>query len=56
MTISFQCPTCKHYSSKGKCKAYSKGIPQEILSGAVDHTKPYPGDNGIRFKQKESQE
>jgi hypothetical protein len=31
---------------------YPKGIPEEIAYGANDHTKPYPGDNGIQFEKK----
>ena len=28
-------------------------IPPDILSGDFDHTKPYPGDNGIRYEPKD---
>ncbi len=35
------------------CKAFPEGIPEQIFWGTVDHTKPYPGDNGIRFEKKE---
>ena len=31
------------------CTAYPKGIPEAIVTGEHDHTKPYEGDNGIRF-------
>tara|TARA_R100000049_G_C1921140_1_gene66390 strand:- start:28 stop:186 length:159 start_codon:yes stop_codon:yes gene_type:complete len=33
-----------------KCDAFPKGIPEEIGSGEHDHTKPFKGDNGIRFE------
>ncbi|MCP5510235.1 MAG: hypothetical protein H7A24_00005 [Leptospiraceae bacterium] len=33
-----------------KCDAYPNGIPFEIWTNKVDHSKPYPGDNGIRFE------
>ena len=32
------------------CKAFPKGIPDEILNAEVLHDKSYPGDNGIRYK------
>ena len=50
MTISYQCILCDHYWGNGKCDAYEKQIPKEILSGNHDHIKPFKGDNGIRFK------
>jgi len=34
------------------CKAFPKGIPDKILSNEVDHTKPYKGDNGVRFEKR----
>lgn len=32
-----------------ECDAYPEGIPQEILNGEVDHTKPYKDDDGLTF-------
>ena len=32
------------------CEAYPKKIPPEIITGEHDHTKPFPGDNGIQFE------
>jgi hypothetical protein len=29
---------------------YEPGIPDEIINGSFDHTKPHPADNGIRFE------
>ncbi len=29
-------------------------IPQSILNEKFDHTKPYPGDHGIRFEPYDS--
>ena len=47
---SMQCIKCKHYKDEYKCDAYIKKIPLEIFTGEHDHTKPYKGDNGIRFE------
>jgi len=48
-----QCHQCQHYH-RGTltCEAYPKGIPRGILMNLVDHRKPYPGDQGIKFEQK----
>ena len=47
---SDQCVLCKHYRMTGTCAAFPRGIPDEILTGAFDHTQPYPGDHGVRFE------
>ncbi len=49
-----KCHLCKH-DIRGEvgCKAFPDGIPFPILRGEHDHSKPYPGDNGIRFEPKE---
>jgi len=48
-----QCIVCIHYNSddvvKYSCKAFPDRIPDEILEGEHDHSKPFKGDNGIRF-------
>jgi hypothetical protein len=36
------CLGCAHYR-RGRCAAYPKGIPIQIISGAVDHMVPRPG-------------
>lgn len=54
------CAYCKHsfpailigYKFHNTCAAFPDGIPDEIWRGDNDHTKPYPGDNGIRFERK----
>jgi hypothetical protein len=48
-----QCNDCAHLvPGSAKCKAFHDRIPDDILLGKNDHTKPYPGDNGVRFKAK----
>lgn len=44
-----KCLDCKHLFKYEGCKAF-KEIPHEIWVNEIDHTKPYPGDNGIRFE------
>ena len=52
---------CKHFigiRTVGKhaqfvCKAFSKGIPEDITYGTNLHLKPYPGDNGIQFEKED---
>lgn len=60
-----QCWSCKHYRKELNtvvaCDAFpnpietdwnpfSCAIPKEIIDGTFDHTKPYPGDNGIQYE------
>ena len=53
---------CKHYlgviqpdgtemTETNYCKAFPESIPNEIAYGDNDHTKPFPGDNGIQFEE-----
>lgn len=47
------CINCKHFNIKEvNCTAFPERIPLEIMQGFNDHTKPYRGDNGIRFERK----
>ena len=49
--MSFQCAGCAHYNLDWTCAAFGdEKIPGEIALAGFDHTKPYPGDNGIRYK------
>ena len=50
------CFRCRFFNNKKYkkgfyiCKAYSKGIPKDIILSKVDHKKPYKGDHGIQFE------
>ena len=50
------CYECKNFNITDPvnfaCKAFPKGIPNEIIDGDVKHNKPYEGDNGIQFEKK----
>jgi len=40
---SSSCTICKHFKySEFNCIAFPKGIPDEILTGKNDHSKPLP--------------
>ena len=46
-----QCTFCAHRSPDGtRCKAYPGGIPSEILFNDHDHTLPFSGDSGFRYR------
>lgn len=50
-----QCDFCKKRipaknDNDYRCKAFPKGIPDEIIENHFQHTKPYPGDNNILFE------
>ncbi len=51
---SAQCMNCIHRLDAGDgplaCLAFPDGIPEAIVTGQVDHSKPYPNDRGIRFE------
>ena len=51
MTLNIpMCFECKNKLTDYTCKAFPDGIPDKILFGKVDHTKPYNGDHGIQFE------
>jgi hypothetical protein len=53
---SDQCRTCRNYIGAGLCSAFPEdpGIPDAIMTGVYDHTKPYPGDNDIGWQRRQS--
>lgn len=50
VTISDQCHACRHRTSATRCAAFPLGIPRVIRNGEVDHTSPFPGDEGVIFE------
>lgn len=55
-----KCVECKHFRGPAKgdgfcCRAFPVNIPDAILDGVHDHSKPYPGDKGIRFEPLEEE-
>jgi hypothetical protein len=56
MTNTPQCYACVHLDREAsfnpmRCDAFPDGIPVPIQANKHDHSKPYPGDHGIRFEQ-----
>ena len=50
-----QCMNCSNYDTLDNdnltCKAFPKGIPENILTGEFDHTKKHPTQkNNILFE------
>lgn len=50
------CVDCQYFrgAKRGMCDAFPRKIPDKIWSGVFKHDKPFPGDQGIRFRPKES--
>ena len=50
----YKCLDCKHFRQNEDnvviCDAFPNGIPLEIFTEKVDHTRPYKDDNGIQFE------
>ena len=45
-----QCARCNHKNNDTSCDAFPGGIPEPLLRDEYSHTKPFKGDNGIRFE------
>lgn len=50
---NLRCISCKNFDAEtSKCLAFPLGIPQEILDGSNDHSKPLPEQlNDIVFEE-----
>jgi len=49
---AMQCNLCIHrIVGTATCTAFPDKIPAAILAGHHDHTKPFPGDKGVRFER-----
>ena len=49
------CSFCAHFDAhkEGRtCKAFPRGIPDQIWLGQIDHTSPSEGDHGIQFEKR----
>ena len=45
------CASCRHFNQDDwNCAAFKGPIPQEIISGKIEHTTAYPGDNGLIYE------
>lgn len=40
------CFSCRNYKDENTCKAFPKGIPEEIFNGKKEHTEPIKGQTG----------
>lgn len=51
------CNKCKWNYKDGTCRAFPRGIPDEILSGDNDHSEPLDDqDNNITFENIEEED
>ncbi len=57
LTISL-CTHCERFDrateDRNVCTAFPSGIPSDVLLGVLDHSKPIPGDHGLQFVERES--
>ncbi len=54
MVIFSQCMDCQNYIGKENekfcCKAFPKGIPEDVLWNKINHEDYIDGDNGYKFE------
>lgn len=55
MVIFSQCMDCKNFIGKLTddifyCKAFPKGIPEDVLWNKIDHREHIAGDHGFLFE------
>lgn len=52
--VQSQCTACTHLDREAQashlCNAFPDGIPPEIWTNEVAHTRGYPGDHGIHLE------
>jgi hypothetical protein len=49
--INIQCQKCVwRFRGTLTCAAFPDGIPEEVLEGKIDHSKPYKGDHGFQYQ------
>jgi hypothetical protein len=54
-----RCKNCQHWTRSIHCEAFpgpDDRIPDDVLTGANDHSAPIKGDHGIQFAPKTQQE
>ena len=54
ITPQSQCTACTHLDRQQTddllCNAFPDGIPEEIWTNEVAHTRSYPGDHGVHLE------
>ena len=49
------CMDCKHFIGMGNmqptCYAFPNGIPEDVWTGTIMHTKAINGDNGFHYEK-----